>query len=232
MKKYILLILFLLIARSSLAEDFHPEVAAELATSHFWADISFQPDSNVAVVEFRVWFEFPVEKVFPALININAFPQVHAKYTDAMALSKSSFDAIVAAKPQDAAALQPYLNSGKTDSYAGRASGNSWTRYEYASFNFPWPLANRWSVQKTVIDESQARDGIYRYDYKMAVGNFTTLSGAWTLMPVPGKPGWSEFRGRYESDPGIPIPKFIAKIATRTGMKRDVDDNRRILAKE
>lgn len=210
--------------------DFHPEVQKELGKENFWADVNFESGSTSTLTEFRVWFEYPAEKVFRVLIDTNNFPQVHSNYEDAAILTQEAFDAIVKAKPTDVESLTPLIKGKKIPSESGRKSGARWTRYEYVNFNFPWPLSNRWSVQKVEIDESGAAQDRYRYEYVMHVGNFKVLKGYWELVPVADKPGVTEFRGSYISDPGIPLPKFVTKTATKTGLKRDVEDNRKILA--
>lgn len=215
---------------SVFAGEFHPEADPDLVKDNFWADINFAPGSNVIVANFRAWFNKPADQVYKKLIDTNGLPALHGNYEDAAALSKSTFDAIVAAQPQDAAAVKPLVK--KVASESGRASGGRWTRYEYLNFNFPWPLSNRWTVQKVDVDESGASQGHYRYNYKMLVGNFKALHGYWELVPVAGKPGWTEFRGSYESDAGVALPKFVTKSAAKTGIKRDVEDNRRALASQ
>lgn len=230
MKKALLLFALLGLPTLTWAADFHPEVKDELEKENFWADVNFKSGSTSTVTEFRAWFEYPAEKVFHVLIDTNSFPEVHGNYEDAAVLPKDAFDAVVKAKPADVEALAPLIKGKTIPSESGRKAGAKWTRYEYVNFNFPWPLSNRWSVQKVEIDESQASQGRYRYDYLMYVGNFEVLKGYWELVPVADKPGWTEFRGSYVSDPGIPLPKFVTKTATKTGLKRDVDDNRKILA--
>lgn len=230
MKKVLSLLILLILPTFTTASDFHPEVKEELEKENFWADINFESGSTSTVTEFRVWFEHPAEKVFRVLIDTNNFPQVHNNYEDAAILTKDAFDALVKAKPANIEALAPLIKDEKIPSESGRESGGKWTRYEYVNFNFPWPLSNRWSVQKAEIDESGAATNQYRYEYVMYVGNFEVLKGYWELVPVADKPGITEFRGSYISDPGIPLPKFITKTATKTGLKRDVEDNRKILA--
>jgi hypothetical protein len=221
------LFIFLAVSGTAAAGDFHPEANAELDQNHFWSEVNFQPNSNVIVTNFRALFDKPANKVFPTLIDTNGLPRVHGNYEDAAELDKSTFDAIVSASPKDADAVKPLIK--KAASGTGRNAGGRWTRYEYLNFNFPWPLSNRWTVQKADIDESGAAKGHYRYVYKMHVGNFKALDGFWELVPVAGKPGWTEFRGSYKSDAGVALPKFVTKSAAKTGLKRDVEDNRRVL---
>lgn len=209
------------------AGDFHPEANAELAQNSFWSEVNFQPGSNAIITNFRVLYDKPADKVFPVLIDTNSFPRVHGNFEDAAVLDKATFDAIVSASPKDSDAVKPLVK--KAAGNTGRQTGGRWTRYEYLNLNFPWPLSNRWTVQKVDVDESGASQGHYRYAYKMHVGNFRALDGYWELVPVAGKPGWTEHRGSYKTDAGVALPKFVTKTAAKTGLKRDVEDTRRVL---
>lgn len=219
-------LILLFFSQTALAQTFHPEAKSDLEKDNFWADVTFDSNSTNTVTVFRVWFKASPEKVFPFLTDTNSFPKIHDNYDDAAVLDKSTFDQIVNAKPENVEALKTLIQGKKQPSFTGRQKGGNWTRYEFVSFHFPWPLANRWSVQKVNITESPNK---YRYDYKMHVGNFKSLSGYWELVSIEGKPGWSEFRGRYLSDPGIPLPKVVTKAATKKGLKKDVEDIRGLL---
>lgn len=229
MRRSITFLAILLVTLSAHAQSFPPESDTALATEHFWADIEFRPGTNITVAKFRAWFEQPPAKVFPVLIDTNKLPAVHSNYKDAAVLTEQVFEQIIASKPANTDELAAYLAT-KAPVNHGRQSGGTWTRYEYLNFDFPWPLANRWTVQEARVDESHGAEGVYRYDYEMHAGNFKTLKGYWEIAPVDGKPGWTEFRGSYESDAGIALPKALTKAAAKTGIKRDVEDNRRVLA--
>lgn len=231
MKKRVLwvTILAILIFPSAFAADFHSEVNGQLATENFWANISFIEGSTATLAEFRAWYPFPADKVFTILTDTNNLPKVHSNYEDAASLTKQAFDQAVAKNPKSVDELDVILVKGKQASDAARKKDDTWTDYIYLNFNFPWPLSNRWTLQEVHIDETKAAQGIYRFDYKMRVGNFKTLSGYWELVPIEGKPGWTEFRGSYRADPGIPLPKFVTKAAAKTSLKKDFEDNKKVL---
>ncbi|MFH1358076.1 MAG: hypothetical protein ABII18_13205, partial [bacterium] len=120
--------------------------------------------------------------------------------------------------------------SNKLTSDHNRQKNKNWTDYIYFRFNFPWPLTDRWAVQKVKCNETNWRQHEYKLEYKTHVGNFVELFGYWELVPVKGHPGWTEFRGRYESDAGVSVPKFLTKKAMRSGLKNDVEEYRKILS--
>ena len=227
--KKLVLILLLLLPNLTQAKDFFPEVDDELEATQFWASPYFKPGSNVAVMNFRVWFKYPADKVFRVLTDTMSFKAKMNNYTEARTLTKNIFKEITDAAPQTPEAVIKIIGTNRVTSFHNREKGANWNDYIFLQFNFPWPLTDRWTVQRMKFDETNANKGEYKLDYKMEIGNFKALFGSWELVPIPNHPGWTEFRGRYESDPGIPVPKFITKTAMKTGLKKDVDGYRRIL---
>lgn len=213
-------------------DDFHPEVNDQMQKESFWAEISFDEGSTATLAEFRAWYPFPADRVFPVLIDTNNFPKVHSNYENAMTLTQSVFDEAIIKNPKSAEELEHLIVSGKQASAASRKKEATWDDFVYLNFNFPWPLSNRWTLQEVHIDETKATQGVYRFDYKMRIGNFKTLSGYWELVPIEGKPGWTEFRGAYRADPGIPLPKFVTKAAAKTSLKKDFEDNKKVLGQD
>lgn len=230
MKKLTLWTLFclFLIPQLTMAK-FHPEADATLEKSQFWTQIYFKPDSETAVMNFRVWFEGAPEDVFKVLTDVASFKEKMNNYNEARVLTPALYKKIQAAYPKDADAVKQLVGSNKISSEHNRQKHQNWTDYAFFEFNFPWPLTDRWAVQKMRIDETNHQKGEYKLDYKMTVGNFKALSGYWRLKPVEGHPHLTEFYGRYESDPGMAVPKFLAKKGMRIGLKKDVEQYRKII---
>lgn len=229
--KKIFLILLLLVPGLVQAKAFHPEADGDLEKKMFWATSYFKPGTNVAVMNFRVWFQYPPEQVFQILIDTNRLKHWLDNFNDSRALTKQLFKNIINGNPRSHKEVVQIIGDNKISSRYNRQKGRNWTDYVYFQFNLPWPLTDRWAVQKVKVDETNFNKGNYRYDYKMHVGNFKKLEGYWELIPAPGHPGWTEFRGRYESNPGIPVPKFIMRKAAVTGLRKDVGAYRRVLNK-
>jgi len=230
MKKFIVLILLLIPALAGAKENF-PEVTDELEARQFWAQSYFKPGSNIAVMKFRVWFHSTPDKVFKILTDTNKLKDQLSNFSDSRALTKQLFKQIIESSPHSDEDVVKVIGKNKITSSYNRQRGQNWTDYIYFKFNFPWPLSDRWTVQKVRVDETNHKKGEYKYEYKMHVGNFKTLSGYWELLPVSGRPGWTEFRGRYESNPGVAVPKFITKKAMVSGLKKDVGAYRKVLGK-
>lgn len=208
------------------ADDaFHPEAAAELEKNREWVSVSFKQGSTVMVTAFRFWYPFDAKSVYPLLTDTNSFPKLHKSYFDARTLNEQIYETIQDQKPNSVEALVKLLGDTRVKSDFHRQPDGHWNDYFYQNFNFPWPLSNRWTVTKARIDESKATKGRYRLEFKMLIGNFKSNEGWWELVPIPGQPQWCEWRGRYESDPGIPMPRFVTKQGVKVGLKREVEEN-------
>lgn len=227
--KVIVYILSLILWSHSVHADFHPEADAELESTQIWTNAYFKSGSNVAVMQFRVWFKQTPDKVFAVLTDTNSFKSKMSNYKDSRTLTSTLFKTIVDAKPETPEAVIKLIGANQISSTHNRQKGQNWTDYMFLQFNFPWPLTDRWLVQKASVDETNAAKGEYKFSYKMDVGNFQTLFGSWQLKPVEKHPGWTEFYGEYESDAGVSVPKFVTKKAIGTGFRKDIDAYRRIL---
>jgi hypothetical protein len=227
----IILLVLLTIPLATSAKSFHPEANPTLEKDLFWTSSYFKKNSNAGVMTFRVWFKHPANKVWQTLTDTASFKDKMNNYSEAKTLSHVLFKKIVSANPQTYQETENIIGSNKLTSDHNRRKHKNWTDYIYFRFNFPWPLTDRWAVQKVKCNETNWRQHEYKLDYKTYVGNFVTLFGYWELVPVKGHPGWTEFRGRYESDAGISIPKFLSKKAMRSGLKKDVEEYRKILSR-
>jgi hypothetical protein len=218
----------LVIAPTVQAQNFHPEGDADLAKDGIWVDVAFSGTNTTST--FRAKYNHAPDKVFEVLTDTTSMAILHkGNYADARTLSKATFDKIVQAKPKNIEDLLLIMGETRLKSDHNRSQNSRWTDYTYCNFNFPWPLSNRWTVNTTKVDESGNVDGHYKFTFTMAVGNFTTMSGYWELVPTTN--GGTEFRGVYNSDPGIDLPKFATKLGTKMAMKREYDENKAALKK-
>jgi len=225
----ILLILILLIPIVTHAKNFHPEVNSTLERDLIWISSSSKPGSNVYLLEFRVWFKHPASKVFDTLTDTMSFTTKMTSYKDARTLTKKLYKKILDANPNKPEQIVKLIGDNKISSHHNRQRDSHWNDYTYLHFNFPWPLTDRWAVQKIDIDETNAHKKEYKYKYETKLSNFKTLTGEWELVPIPDHPDWIEFRGTYESNPSVPVPKFITKKAMKVSFKKEMETNRQIL---
>lgn len=175
---------------------------------------------------FRVWFPVSPDRVWPVLIDTNNWKKVHpSDYKDSRTLDKNQFDRIDHEKPKNTKAFYDLMGDQEFPSEWRRKKGGVWTSMHFQLLGLPWPLHDRWAVMKIKNNESHSAEGKYRYDYKMSVGNFKSLKGYWELFPIPDKPGWTEFRGQYDSDPGISVPQFLGRKIFRGAIKRNAKEN-------
>jgi len=218
----------LAIAQTAQAQSFHPEGDADLAKDGIWVDVTFSGTNTTST--FRAKYNHAPDKVFEVLTDTASMAALHkGNYADARTLDKATFDKIIETKPKSVEDLLLLIGDTRLKSEHNRNKGSRWTDYTYCNFNFPWPLSNRWTVNTTKVDESGSVDGHYKFTFTMAVGNFTTTNGYWEL--VPSANGGTEFRGVYNSDPGIDLPKFATKLGTKMAMKREYDENKATLKK-
>lgn len=215
----------------AVADDFFDGVPKELEEEHLVLKVDFDEEGKAARVRFRVWFQYAPDKVYKVLSDTMSFGPELSNFKTSRTLSKQVYKAIIDAKPSDAEGVLRIIGKNRFESDYNRQKDQNWTDYIFFEFNFPWPLADRWSVKKYRFDETNHNKGEYKADYKMYLGNFKKLEGGWRLRPAPGKPGWTEFYGDYYSDAGLSVPKFLVKKGVKTGFKKDMDDYRRLLSK-
>ena len=214
-------------------DNFHPEADQTLQNGETWVDVSFKRHEYKAHTTTRAWYPFSAGEVWRILIDTNTYKERYSDYSDSRTLDKNQFALVVQKKPDSIRGFYELVGGQNFPSEYGRKPGGVWTSYILQRFNLPWPLNDRWGVSKVKNDESQGpARGKYRYEYETPVGNFKTLKGYWELLPVPFKPGWTEFRGEYDSDPGIQYPQFLAKNIFRASMKKSVEANRKVLEKK
>ena len=238
MKKIILFFLFfILVSFSGFAEDktdfekFYPEALPTLEKHHFWSDVKTKQGSSGIHAAMRAWYPYPAEKVFEVITNVNRFPLIHKNYKEAFTISLETFEEVSEKKPKTFKELSLILKDKKIPPFSERKKKEEWKSFVYLNMDFPWPISNRWMIQKIEVDESDARKDRYRYVYKMKLGTFKTLKGYWELLPIPGKSGWTEFRSIYEPNPGVSVPDFMVRQAMKIGLKRDFEENKKALAK-
>lgn len=230
-KKLILFLFFtFLFSFPAFAENsFYPEALQTLQEGKTWVEVTFKGTKGTTV--FRAWFSYPAEEVWKVLIDANLWKKIHSDYTDSRTLDINQYKMVAKLKPTHVKAFYEIVGEEIFPSFYGRQKEGQWESYVFQRLNLPWPLADRWNVLKIKNDESNSHQGIYRYEFKMVTGNFKDLKGWWELLPVSGKPGWTEFRGQYESDPGISIPKVLAKKIFKSSMRKSVENDIKVLEK-
>jgi len=229
--KVLFLTLFLSTSQLAVAYNtFHPEKDALVYGDKFWAEVEFK-GVNTGVTQFRVIFEAPAKMVFEQLIDTNNLKKYHASYADSRCLTEANFNTIVTQKPATDTDLITLIQDAHIANLQNRKEGSSWIDYWYFRFNLPWPLSDKWVVQKAKVDETNAAQNEYRVEYKMEHGNVALLKGWWEVVEVPGRPGWTEFRGETESDPGIPMPNFLARSTFKSSLRKEFDTNAALFKK-
>lgn len=222
------LLISLILPLSAQAQGFHPEGDADMSKEGIWVEVAFAGTNTIST--FRAKYAHSPDKVFEVLTDTDSMATLHkGNYSDARTLDKATFDKIVSAKPKSVEELLPLLGQTRLKSAHNRSKGSRWTDYSYSNFNFPWPLSNRWTINEIKVDESGSKNGHYKFTFTMAVGNFTTTTGYWELIATSD--GGSEFRGVYNSDPGVALPKFATKLGTKMAMKREYEENKTTLKK-
>lgn len=182
--------------------------------------------SNTVV---RIWYPYPPSKVWPILIDTNGWRETHkGTYADTRTLDVNQYKLVRTKQPDSLKSFYELIGGEEFSSDHGRVRGGVWMSYVFQRFAFPFPLKDRWVVLKVKNDES----GRHRYEYSMAAGNFRTLKGYWELANILEKPGWTEFRAQYDSDPGIQVPQFLAKSIFKSSIRREAKENMEAMGKK
>lgn len=210
--------------------EFHADKDAIVYGDKFWAEVVFK-GQNTGVTQFRVIYEAPANMVFEQLINTNTLQKYHKSYADSRCLSETNFNTIIQQKPDNYTKLIELIQDAHIPDLQNRKQGGNWTDYWYLRFNLPWPLSDKWVVQKVKVDESNAHKNEYRVEYKMEHGNLALLKGWWEVVEVPGHPDWTEFRGETESDPGVPMPNFLARSTFKSSLRKEFETNTAVFQK-
>ncbi len=232
-KSVLFLFLALILSTPQLAyayNSFHPDKDAIVYGDKFWAEVVFK-GSNTGVTQFRVIYEAPANMVFAQLINTNGLQKYHSSYADSRNLTEANYNTIVTQKPTGYADLIALIQDAHIPDLQNRKVGSTWTDFWYLRFNLPWPLSDKWVVQKVKVDETNAAQNEYKVEYKMEHGNVTMLKGWWEVVEVPGRPGWTEFHGETESDPGIPMPNFLARSTFKSSLRKEFETNTALFQK-
>lgn len=222
MKKFLRLFLCSLLFVAPLYgyDEFYPEALETLKDGKGWVETTFKSESKTAARNvFRIWFPYPAEQVWLVLIDVNAYKE-QDDYSDSRTLDRHQFSMVEQKRPDSVKGFYELIGEQSFPSHHGRSKGGEWTSYVFQRFNLPWPLKDRWNVMRVRNDETNAHQARYRYEYKTVAGNFKELKGSWELLPVPEKPGWTEWRGDYRADPGIQYPQFLAKTVFKSSIRR------------
>lgn len=219
-----LILVLLLFATSTYAYNtFYPEVDPELDEEKIWVQTAFDKNTTNVRTSFRAWLPHSAKILWPIMIDTNNWKNISKDYNDSRALDGSMAKLLENKQPKDIKELYKLIGDKNVESYEGRLKDGKWISHAFQRFAFPFPLKDRWAVIKIKNDESDSAKGYYRYDYKMIASNFKKLEGYWELINIPEKPGWTEWRGYYESDPGIHVPHFLTKSIYRSSLKKSAE---------
>jgi ribosome-associated toxin RatA of RatAB toxin-antitoxin module len=230
--KVFILLLTLTFASPSITlgyDNFHEEVTPLLKQEGIWVVTEFKKDETMATTTFRAWLPFKAEDCWKIMTDTNNYKIYSKDYKDSRTLDKNQFESVKQKSPTTIKHFYEIIGHQEFPSDQGRLKGKSWMSYTLLRFNLPWPLADRWAMMNIKNDESSSTKNEYHYEYKSMAGNFKELKGYWKLIPVPNKPGWTEFRGEYKADPGIAVPQFLAKKIFRNSMKQTIETYQKVL---
>ncbi len=203
----------------------------ELFKKRLWLEVDLPAKSTEAILHFRVWFEGSPDKVFKVLTNTNSFNELLKNLIVSQTLDLKGVAGVELDEVATAEQAQAYAKKISTPSDTNRKPNQKWRDYALYVVNYPWPISDRWFVYEIQIDETQAGQGQYRYDYRMINGNMKRISGSWTLKPVPNQSNLMEFSGTYYFDPGFDVPSMILKPGVRNQFENDIKAYRQEIAK-
>ncbi len=81
--------------------------------------------------------------------------------------------------------------------------------------DLPWPVANRWVLQKE-MDRVDSDKTHYSRRFVLEAGNLVVAEGYWRARQHPSNPAWSLVYYENSYDPGFQVPEFLFKPLVRS----------------
>lgn len=146
----------------------------------------------------------PIKKVWQVLSDYNRFNEFMPK-TPVAFLVRPEYIPQIENRP-----VKKWLKFEKELEQHTTADFSKNPFYLYNRFNMPWPLRDRYFVLKMFREP-----GIYFVHWYQIIGNMKVNKGSWKLAPFKGNKHKTFAVYTLCSDPGISIPPFLIRIATK-----------------
>lgn len=95
-----------------------------------------------------------------------------------------------------------------------RTRPNGWEYHKLLLMDLPWPINNRWALQKE-IDRYDPAMHAYARRFILEKGNLVVAEGYWTARPHRQNPNWSVVYYENSYDPGFQVPESLFKPIVR-----------------
>jgi hypothetical protein len=146
----------------------------------------------------------PIKKVWQVLSDYNRFNEFMPK-TPVAFLVRPEYISRIENRP-----VNDWLKFEKELEQQTTADFSQNPFYFYNRFNMPWPLRDRYFVVKMFREPE-----IYFVHWYQIIGNMKVNKGSWKLTPFKGNKHKTLAVYILYSDPGISIPPFLIRIATK-----------------
>ncbi|MBI1909073.1 MAG: hypothetical protein HYS22_02760 [Deltaproteobacteria bacterium] len=93
-----------------------------------------------------------------------------------------------------------------------------WEGYLFEIYDFPWPVTNRWAVNRLVMDETGVMMRQYQLHWTMLIGTFKQSEGYFKIGPYGKNSRLTDFVVYMKNDPGLRVPKTLLKMGSHLSL--------------
>ncbi|MBI2082512.1 MAG: hypothetical protein HYT76_02990 [Deltaproteobacteria bacterium] len=176
-------------------------VEAELYRHRLWT----------AKSEFLV--EAPPEKVWAVVLDqIDQWSEFVPRILFSRVVSPQKAELIVSSKTTSWKEVHKIVQgeSLPLNERIQKSGQNEATYHKLLLMNLPWPIQNRWVLQKETDHFDPAKNA-YNRRFVLEAGNLVVAEGYWRARPHPENPNWSLVYYENSYDPGFQVPELIFK---------------------
>lgn len=99
------------------------------------------------------------------------------------------------------------------------ANPHEWVFFKVLLMDLPWPVENRWVLQREQ-DRFDPATASYSRRFELVAGNLVVAEGYWRARPHPDRSDWSIVYYENSYDPGFQVPGFAFKPLVRKDTRK------------
>jgi len=170
------------------------------------------PECETRLGEVVGVIDAPRERVWNVISDYNEHKHFMPNVLECFAFRPEGLELLKGASPQDLGRLQSQLRQYETDRIADSVV------YLYGMGDFPWPMPNKRYILKVVRDRVRCAA-----HSTMVIGQMKVNESWWELKPYGGDGSRTLARYRILLDPGIPLPEFAIRMATKSTLPKVIE---------
>lgn len=170
------------------------------------------PECETRLGEVVGVIDAPRERVWNVISDYNEHSDFMPNILECFAIRPEGLELLKGANPQDLERLESQLRQYQTERIADSVV------YIYGMGDFPWPMPNKRYILKVVRDPVR-----YVTHSTMVIGQMKVNESWWELEPYGEDGSRTLARYRILLDPGIPLPEFAIRMATRATLPKVIE---------